>query len=46
MQNGATEKKNRLDTIIKAENQFVTKSTKIPDRKITERILDQQIHWS
>lgn len=44
MQNGATEKKNRLDSIIKAENQFMIKIIKIQDRKITERILDQEIH--
>lgn len=44
MQNSASEKKNRLDTIIRAENQFVIMIIKIPDRKITERFLDQQIH--
>lgn len=44
MQNNATEKRNRLDTLKKAENQLVIMIIKISDRKITERILDQQIH--
>lgn len=44
MQNDATEQKNTLDTIVKAENQFMIMIIKSPDRKITERILDQQIH--
>lgn len=46
MENSATEKKNRLDTVIKAENQLVIMIIKIPDRKITESFLDQQIHLS
>lgn len=33
MQNSATEKKNRLNTIIKAENQFMFMIIKIPARK-------------